>query len=395
MPKLIYRTPKMCRDHTTAVVYVDGQRIRLGRWGSPEAKEAYDRVLAEWLHNDRRLPPPAQHDQREDSITVTELCVAFMRYAESEYKPNEAANYRSALRIIRQLYGSEPASNFGSRALAVVRTAMVEGDPEAVPPRRPWARSHINKQVWRVRSVFRWGVAEELVPSEVVDKLNHLKPLRKGKAKREGRKVVAVDRFRVRSVRPHISRQVRALIDLQLLTGARADELVRLRAVDLDTSRRVWTVTYDGSDEQHRHKTAHHGKTRIIYFGRRAQRVLRLFMRPERSVKRPLFSPRDAEVERYAQCRTHGKRKPSKTGRTLRDAYCTTTYRNAIYNACDKAGVPRWSPHQLRHAAAVSTGEKFSVEHSGALLGHSSVKMAQHYAKVTDKRAREVAEGVG
>ena len=39
MPKLTYGTPRMCRGHTTAIVYLDGQRIRLGRWGTDEPAE--------------------------------------------------------------------------------------------------------------------------------------------------------------------------------------------------------------------------------------------------------------------------------------------------------------------------------------------------------------------
>jgi integrase len=37
-----------------------------------------------------------------------------------------------------------------------------------------------------------------------------------------------------------VSRQVWALIQLQLLTGARAGELVGMRPIDLDTSGRIW-----------------------------------------------------------------------------------------------------------------------------------------------------------
>ena len=280
MPRLKHRSPKMTRNRNTAIVCIDGQTIRLGRWGSDEADEAYRRIIAEWMTNGRRLPPPEDED--------------------------------------------------------------------------------------------------EPVPGE-------------------GRKVTPVSREHVRRVRPYLSRQVRALIALQLLTGSRADELVRLRAVDIDTSGAVWTVTYDGSTDDQSHKTAHHGKERVIYFGKRAQRVLRLFMVPGRDINRPLFSPRDAEAERYAKCKWHGngRRKPAKTDRTLRDAYCTTTYRNAIYSACDKAGIPKWSPHRLRHAAGSIIRENFSLEHAQAVLGHSSLKMAEHYARVSEKRAMEVVNKIG
>ena len=315
MPRLRTRAPRMCRDRRQAYVKIEGQRIQLGRWGSPEAQEAYDRLIAEWLANGRRLPESVEASG-DEPVTVTELCVACMKWVEERHRPNEASNFRSVVRILRAHYGSKPVVEFGPRSLAAVRQAMVE---------KGWARTHINKQVSRLRSVFRWGVSRELVEQVTYERLRTLEPLRPGEAKREGRKVKPVPDEHVKRVWRYLSRQVRALIRLQLLTGARADELVRLRATDLDTSGEVWTVTYDGgpdgTDEERSHKSAHHGKQRIVFFGPRAQRILRRFMVPGRDVNRPLFSPRDAEAERYAKCRYHGKRKPPKTDRTLRDAY--------------------------------------------------------------------------
>ena len=41
-----------------AVVTLDGRDIYLGRYGSPESRAEFDRLLAEWLSNGRRLPAP-------------------------------------------------------------------------------------------------------------------------------------------------------------------------------------------------------------------------------------------------------------------------------------------------------------------------------------------------
>ena len=48
MPRLKNRPPRMTRNRSTAVVYIDGEVVRLGKWGSTEAQEAYDRLIAEW-----------------------------------------------------------------------------------------------------------------------------------------------------------------------------------------------------------------------------------------------------------------------------------------------------------------------------------------------------------
>jgi len=59
MPKLQKRIPKLCKHHKGhAFVKIDGRQIWLGRYGDPITVEAYNRVMAEWLINDRQLPAP-------------------------------------------------------------------------------------------------------------------------------------------------------------------------------------------------------------------------------------------------------------------------------------------------------------------------------------------------
>ncbi len=42
------------------------------------------------------------------------------------------------------------------------------------------------------------------------------------------------------TIRPHVSAQIWAMIQVQLLSGCRPDEVVRLRPVDIDMSGDVW-----------------------------------------------------------------------------------------------------------------------------------------------------------
>ena len=63
------RVPSL-RRHATGQGFVElnGRYIYLGAFDKPETKQAYHRLIAEWLANGRRLPV----DPHE--ITVTELC---------------------------------------------------------------------------------------------------------------------------------------------------------------------------------------------------------------------------------------------------------------------------------------------------------------------------------
>jgi hypothetical protein len=55
------RTPsyRLHRPSGLAVTTLNGRDVYLGRFGSPESRAEYDRLLMEWLSNGRRLPTPA------------------------------------------------------------------------------------------------------------------------------------------------------------------------------------------------------------------------------------------------------------------------------------------------------------------------------------------------
>jgi integrase len=72
----------------------------------------------------------------------------------------------------------------------------------------------------------------------------------------------------VDAIRDHVARQVWAIIELQRLTGMRAGEVVIMRGCDLDTTGSLWLYTPST------HKTEHHGHSRAIELGPRAQEVI-------------------------------------------------------------------------------------------------------------------------
>ena len=43
-----------------------------------------------------------------------------------------------------------------------------------------WCRKNINKQISRIRLIFNWAMAEEIVPVQVADALKHVRGLRRG-----------------------------------------------------------------------------------------------------------------------------------------------------------------------------------------------------------------------
>jgi integrase len=82
------------------------------------------------------------------------------------------------------------------------------------------------------------------------------------------------------------------MIDLQLLAGMRPGEVVIMRSCDVDMSCPVWVY------RPQLHKTEHHGPSREIRLGPKAQAIVQSFLKAD--LQAYLFSPKDAEAWRYA-----------------------------------------------------------------------------------------------
>ena len=388
------RTPSF-RHHKASgqgFVELDRRQIYLGRYDRPETRERYHRLIAEWESNGRRLCVDAS------DVTVVEVMAAFVEHAEQYYRApdgrqsSEPDNYRQALRPVERLYAGVPAVGFGPKALRAIQQEMVKIG---------WCRKNINQQINRVRSVFRWAASQEMIPASICEALRTVSPLKRGRTDaRESVPVKPVPDEHVEAVRSRVSRQVRALIDLQLLTGSRPGELVRMRPLDLDTGGNVWT--FSPAD----HKCAHHGHTRTIYLGPKAQQTVKPFL-AGRPVDSPLFSPSEAEIERRERvhesrktpmscgnrpgtnCKRNPKRKPG-------DCYDIPSYRRAIQRACDDAGVPRWSPNRLRHNAATRLRREFGIDLAQTILGHRlGSAITEIYAECNTAKAIEVVRKTG
>jgi len=270
-----YRTRK---DTTQAIVTLtDAVTCKrrdywLGEYGSPESRELYHQLLAEWEANGRRLPAPPQAEAgSEAGITITEVILAYRDWAQGYYAKAKFHNIRAGLRVLRKLFGHHSAADFGPKKLRLVRKEMIRGDAAADSPRRPWYRPTINQQCRYIRHMFKWSASHEMIPAHVHEQPRTMEPFRRGRTEaHEPERVSPVADELVEAIKPHVSRQVWALIQLQQLTGARGGELFELRLIDLhNTQQEIWTAS--PAD----HKTAHHGKDRTIDFGRKAQDVAR------------------------------------------------------------------------------------------------------------------------
>jgi len=367
---------------------------------------------------------------KADEITVVEVANQFLKWASGYYvkhgRPTaEPGNITFALRPLLELYGRTVAAEFGPRAIKAVRQKMVD---------LGWTRKYTNKQVARIKRMFKWAVAEELVPPAVYQSLRAVSGLKYGRCKApDNAPIGPAPTELIGPVKQHVSKQVAAMIDMQLLTGARPGEITILRPCDIDRSEAVWK--YRPAE----HKTEHHGNDRVIFIGPKAQDILQPFLlRPQ---EKYCFSPREAEEERRRILRlrrktpfncgnARGTNRKTDPKRQPGLRYTTDTYRLAISRGCEKAfPLPdflakradetraqwqerltveeldaqvrdwklkhHWYPHQLRHNYATYVRKEFGLEAAQILLGHSKADVTQVYAERDMDRAAIVAEKIG
>ncbi|NOT01038.1 MAG: site-specific integrase [Phycisphaerales bacterium] len=385
-----YRRQRMPRGNPDrAFVELGGRRAYLGDYGCESSREAYRRAVGEWMAGNTK---PA-----DEGPTIVEMTVAFMDHAESYYqRPGgrrtcEMECFKSATTILNRMYATTSAAAFGPRGLRTVRDAMVKTG---------WSRGYVNRQANRIRRMFKWAASVEMVPATVFHALQTVDGLRRGRGDaRETEPVQPVTDAIVEQTTPHLTPTLAGMVRVHRLIGCRPGEICVMRKCDVDTTGKVWT--YAMAD----HKTAYHGHVRVIHIGPRAQDVLRPFlMRAEPTAF--VFAPAESERERREAvhaARTTPMSCGNKPGsirvrnpkREAGDKWTAQTYGRAIAYACERAGVPHWSPNQLRHTFASEIRKLHGLEAAQVLLGHARADVTQIYAERDHAKAREVAALVG
>ncbi len=380
----------------------DGKRkaIYLGPWGSEEAQRRYDEVIAHLVTSSRNVD--------RTTTSVAQLCLAYIGYAETYYVKDgevtaEVTALRCALRVLLEVVGNLKVRDFSPSRLKLVRERMIE---------LGWIRKSINKQVQRITRMLQWGVEEELVAPHIHAACKAVRSLARGRSKAvEGEPVRPVDPADIDAIEPFVSRQVWAMIQLQLETGMRPQEARTLRLADLDRS--------NGESWEYlpaRHKTQHHGRQRRVYLNRRAQQIVLPFLKADPGAY--LFSPADAYQESQERRRANRKTPmtPSQSRRnrapvprrSAGEVYSKDSYARAIQRGCELAfGMPKgltsqeknvwrkensWSPNRLRHNAATTFEREFGRDVARAILGHSAATTTEIYVEEDFEKARRAME---
>ncbi|MDX2201032.1 MAG: site-specific integrase [Phycisphaerae bacterium] len=390
MPKLTKKLPsyRLHKVSGNAVVTLNGRDHYLGPHDSPESVDAYKRLIAEWTTaGPAAAAASATVSAGGADFRVCELLAAYLEYAERYYikdgePTGEAKNVKEATRQLQEFYGMTRVADFGPTALKTVRQKMIE---------KKLSRRVVNFRVNRIRRVFKWGVENELVPPGVLHALQAVAPLRAGRSDaREIGPVRPVTEETVNAILPHVTPQVRAMIELQQLTGMRPNEVTAMRPMDIDRNQATWVY------RPARHKTEHHGIERVIYLGPRAQAIVTPFL--SRPADAYLFSPKEAVKQTRDRLRRGNnppkKRRP-RPKRVAGNRYTRRSYYYAIKRACKKANVEVWGPNRLRHSTATYLRKRFGIEAARVVLGHRSSAVTEVYAELDRAKAADIMAEVG
>jgi integrase len=412
----------------------------------PEVQAAFDAALAEWLAAGRPTARPAPG--KGPGPTIEGLLDLFWPHVMRHYvgldgKPTEErGHFALSLRPLRHLYANLPAAEFTPLKLKAVRALMVDGyqHPKYGPQSR-LARKTVNQRIGRIKAMFAWAVGEELLGGEVLGALKAVKGLAAGRSEaRETEKVGPADPAAVEAALLHLGPHAAGLVRFLRYTGARCGEACRLTPRQINGAGDVWLAAPP------LHKTAYRGKTRVIAIGPKGQEVLREFLRircslcgeegrphvigsrdgcicgpcadrmdeegicgPWQRVEchaldAPLFSPLAQRDEVNAAKRARRKtpvqpsqqnRRKAGAAREPGEAFVVSSVGHAVAKACKKAKVAHWHPHQLRHRHATLAREAMGLDGAQAALGHSSASMTDHYSRLGEQKAAEVARRIG
>lgn len=344
------------RAYTT----VAGKFVSLGKDG-PEAKQKFATLILSLQQGDDLARVQSVHPAPKLSLSINELCIRFVTHAEAEYidrvtgKPSaEVDCFKCVTKALRTLFGETVAAEFGPLALRALRQKFIAAG---------WSRGFINKSCQRLRTIFRWGIGRELLPKDkgILEGLQAVEPLRLGKGGRETTKRRAIPQASIDAMKERLGKRNRDIVDLLLLTAARPSEILSLTTAIIqnrETIDGVWIVDLQA------HKTAHHGHERRLFLSPAAQAILLKYI-DTANPERRLFP---------IQRKTLGQ---------------------AVKDASNRAGVPEFTSHWLRHTALSRLRDEAGAEATQQIAGHATLSMTSDYTRASQKAAVAAVRKLG
>lgn len=373
------KVPKYRKHSTRNIGFVEVDRKRHyfpGKYNSPISMTAY----ADFIKKLVKLRSQSEIDLRVtqgDDVPIAILCARFLDWAKGHYRKNGRSTgtyerFRDCvIPPFLDMYGDMPTSGFGPIALKKLRDKFVATGI---------CRNEVNDRTSRIKRIFNWGVANELVSESVAGSLRYVTALKPGETTaRETLPKRPVSDSIIQSTLPFLPPTVDDMVRIQRLTGCRPSEIFNLRWCDIDQTDDIWIYT------PFEHKTEHKKKRRHVAMPLAAQAILAKYR--HRPVEEFIFSPRETirlisarrRAGRALQVTKAHDKSTIEEKSKYREKYTIHAYEHAIDRAASKGNVPKWSPNQVRHTFATVTEGCFDKETVQILLGHSHPSTTEIY----------------
>lgn len=328
------RGPKEGRWYWRAEIHAEGGRTVWTGWASrKEAQEIVARMVADGIEP----PKPAGKDELhpDDVRTVGDLLDVWlgMQGDRADIRETSLRVYRASVARILPIAGHMPIGRFGVRQMELIRDTML---------RQGCAPRTVLLDLQRMRTAWLWGQEMTICPADM---------LRMPGVRQEKKEKRTPTAGEVARVLEHVTIPWRRVgLELMWGTGIRIGELASLTWADVDLTMGELHVA---------------GKTgpRMVPLDEPTVRVLRAW----REVSRGEGQLLGVEYN---------------TGRVC--------IREAIDEACEAAGVRRFTSHGLRRAVADRLQRAgVDVATAAKLLGHSPQVMLTYYRQATESDLRD------
>jgi integrase len=326
-----------------AVIYWQGKTVYLGKYGSIQSIEKYREAVANIATGAKPIT------DKPVPITVAIVAKKYLADLPKQFPvgSGEPIAIGRAVASLVATAGESPAESFTPARLTELRNVWVQ---------KGLSVSTVNKYHNYVLNLFRWAGMAEILPSSVWHALKTLPRLKLNRSSaKPPKKVGPVAWVDVEAIRPHVRPAVWSIVLMQWYTGMRSGEVLSM------TLGQIVTDTYRPS----RHKNQWRGHDRSIPLGPRAREIVAIA--------------------------SMGKGPDDR----LFPGYKSDSYGRAIARACDRAGITRWHPHQIRHAVATDVYDRFGPVAAQSLLDHKSPVTTTIYAKVSKDQARKATDEIG
>jgi integrase len=238
-----------------------------------------------------------------------------------------------------------------------------------------------------------------------VQGLREVKPLMMGDDRsfdKPKRSLVTEDEFQ--KLLAELGGVIGDMCQLMWYTAMRPYEVCEMRPFDILTDESDCWLYIPGRDQSPvgGHKTTRFERVKVIPLTRKSQDILKPRI-VDWNAKQFIFSPKEAMAE-FLKKKAENRKTPLNAGNrpgTNRkehpmivpgDHYNTSTLEHAMARACNRAGVEKIRPYDLRRTMATGTRAILGKEAAKLLLGHVSTDTTEIYLLDEVKESMKVAK---